>query len=392
MSSIDPELSQKLITLRRDFHQYPELSNHEEKTAKRILKFLDELGVTYQSGIAGHGIIADLPAKAKGPIIALRTDMDALPLEEETGLPFASKQQGVMHACGHDGHMAMTLGAAMLLKKKGNLPLPVRLIFQPAEEKGSGAKAMIKEGALDNVAMIFGGHLDRHHPAGTLVVSEGIVNASTDAFSIQIKGQEGHGARPHESIDAVVVGSLMVMGIQTLVSREVDPAFPSVISVGEFRAGYAPNIIAGQATLQGTIRAQHANVRDHLKQGLKRIVQAVCELHEAKGEVSFHGGTPPLINTDEMAELARKAAVHVVGENRVVKLRTANMGGEDFSYYLEKARGCYVRFGAQLSGSESFPAHSSKFDFDENALSVGARYLSMVTEVATQALLEKEQL
>ena len=217
MSIIDNEIQQQLVDFRRDIHKHPELSWQETRTSGKVCEFLDNLNITYTSGIGETGIIADIPGQQDGPIIALRGDMDALPVHEETGLSFSSETDGVMHACGHDGHTAILLGAARLLIEDEPPLLPVRLIFQPAEETALGAKRMIQEGVLKDVAMIFGGHIDRHYPCGTIVVTEGAVNASSDKFTIEITGQGGHAARPHEAIDAVVMGSLLVMAIQTIV-------------------------------------------------------------------------------------------------------------------------------------------------------------------------------
>jgi hippurate hydrolase len=283
----------------------------------------------------------------------------------------------------------MLLGAADLLARAKDLPAPVRLIFQPAEELGCGAARMVDAGALENVALIFGGHLDRHYPTGTIVLSDGIMNASTDTFRIAIAGQGGHAARPHESIDAVVVGSLMVMALQTIVSREVNPAHPSVVTIGRFDAGSAANVIAGRAQLEGTIRAQEPTVRAHLQASVRRIAESVGQLHGARVTVEFLEGTPPVINDPVAAAIARQAASSMVGTAHVRGLAVANMGGEDFSYYLQQVPGCYVRFGAQLVGRENYPAHSSKFDFDEQALAVGAAYYHGVARAAGQWLRER---
>lgn len=391
MPLIPEPLGHRLIQLRRVLHEYPELSGQEANTAAVICKFLDGLAIKYRDGIAGYGVIADIPGPAGVPSVVLRADTDALPIQEETGLEFMSVHDGVMHACGHDGHTTMLLGAAALLSEEKDLPAPVRLIFQPAEEKGTGALAMIKEGALEGAGMIFGGHLDRHYRPGTIVVAEGAVNASSDNFTIEIIGQGAHGARPHESIDAVVVGSLMIMALQTIVSREIDPARPSVVSVGQFHAGTAPNVIAGQAKLNGTVRAQDPAVRQQLLNSVRRIAESIAQLHGAKIHVAVKEGTPPLVNQPEMAGLARRAAVEAVGEPNVLPLKTANMGAEDFSYYMEKIPGAYVRFGGQAPGKEGYPAHSSKFDFDEAALAVGAAYYRAIAKLAGQRLRDQQK-
>jgi len=375
----------RMVEIRRDLHRNPELSWKEERTAKRVVAELERLGLSCRTGVAGTGVVADIAGTEQGPLIALRADMDALPVNEETGLSFSSEVAGVMHACGHDGHTSMLLGAAALLVAEPPL-LPVRLIFQPAEEHAKGAPAMMKEGVLEGVAMIFGGHVDRHYLPGTIIVNEGPMNASTDLFQIEIRGQGGHGARPHEALDAVVVGSLLVTAIQTIVSREVNPAHPSVLTVGSFVAGKAPNVIADRATLGGTIRSQHPEVRAHLHRSLIRIGEAIGMLHGAEIDVVVELGTPVLSNTADMAELAREAAELVVGEANVRPLDTPNMGGEDFACFLEDVPGAYVRFGAQVEGRESFPAHSSRFDFDERALAVGARFFDHVARRAAEKL------
>ena len=245
MQPLSKNLYTRIVDFRRDLHLHPELSWEEHRTQKQITTYLDRLNVSYRTA-AGTGVIADFPGLIPdAPVVVLRADIDALPIMEETGLSFASKNPGVMHACGHDGHTSMLLGAASLIAADANRKVPVRLLFQPAEEKANGAKSMITDGALDNAAMIFGGHIDRHYPLGTIIVTEGVVNASSDKFTITIDGQGGHAARPHETIDAVVVGSLLVMALQTIVSREVNPAHPSVVTVGHFDAGKTKNHFKG---------------------------------------------------------------------------------------------------------------------------------------------------
>ncbi|REJ64825.1 MAG: amidohydrolase [Planctomycetota bacterium] len=379
---VNADVFADMVAMRRDLHRHPELSWQEERTAGKICARLEALGIPFRCGVAGFGVVADIPGRNRGRVIALRADMDALPVKEETELPFSSSVDGVMHACGHDGHTSMLLGAAALLAQDDDLPATVRLIFQPAEETGRGARAMIEAHALDDVAMIFGGHLDRHYAPGMIAVTDGVVNASSDKFSIEITGQGGHAARPHESVDAVVVGSLMVMAIQTIVSREVNPSHPSVISVGRFDAGTASNVIAGGARLEGSIRAQDARVREHLHTAVRRVAESVAKLHGAAVHVDIDFGTPVLTNHPEVTELARRAARQAVGDEHVCAMTTANMGGEDFSYYLEEVPGCYVRFGGQIPGKENFPAHSSKFDFDEAALRAGAAYYYHIAKAA----------
>lgn len=390
MLAIGKDIFEHMVAIRRDLHQHPELSWCEKRTPDQICKYLDRLGIDYRRGVAGSGVVAEIPGRSKtSPMVALRANIDALPIHEETGLPFASSVDGVMHACGHDGHTSMLLGAAESLIAEPELPATVRLIFQPAEESGDGAAAMISEGILENVGMIFGGHLDRHFSTGSIVVSDGAVNASSDRFEIEIAGQGGHGARPHETVDAVVVGSLLVMAIQTIVSREINPAHPSVISVGRFEAGTAANVIAGNAKLLGTIRSQDEDVRQHLQRSIYRIAQSVAQLHGANMNVTINEGTPPVINSPRMADFSREAARQVVEDENVVPMPTANMGGEDFGHYMQKVPGCYVRIGARFEDRDNYPAHSSKFDFNERALGIGAAYYHALALVAGRAVAGK---
>ena len=371
--------------VRRDLHRHPELSEREERTAGLICSFLEDLGIPYRSGVGGHGVVGHVAGRSKGPLVALRADIDALPIREETGLPFASAVEGVMHACGHDGHTAILLGAALLLRTEPP-HYPVRLLFQPAEERGSGAKMMIADGAIEGVSAVFGGHLDATYPVGTLVVTDGAVNAASDYFTIEIKGRTGHGARPHEAVDAVVIGASLVSALQTVVSREVNPAHPAVLTVGSFIAGTAENVIAGSARLTGTIRTLDPDVRRHLCDSVVRIADATGRMHGCGMETEIREGNPPVINAPAMAGLARRAAVDTVGRANVLEMRTTNMGSEDFGRYLERVPGCYIRYGGLAAGNDPSPAHSGRFDFDERALAIGARWLDRVARSAGEEL------
>jgi len=391
MSTTQPlpdDVFEPLVAFRRDLHQHPELSWKETRTTAKICSFLDSLGLDHEGGIGGTGVVAHLPGRdASRGCIAIRADIDALPIQEETGLPFASQNAGVMHACGHDGHTSICLGAASLLAVEPELPVPVKVIFQPAEEKGEGAKALIAAGVLDDVAMIFGGHIDRGYPLGSIIVSDGPVNASSDSFVISIGGKGGHAGRPHEATDAVVVGSLLVMALQTIVSREVNPDHPSVVTVGSFEAGGAHNVIAERARLSGTIRAQQPEVRLHLEKSIRRVATAVGALHDASIDIEIQQGTPAVINSPEMAALSRRSAASVIGPENLGTLEHANMGAEDFGYFAAQRPACYVRFGTTTPEREYFPAHSSRFDFDERVMGIAAAYFHRLALDSGEALL-----
>jgi len=389
VDSSEQVFHERLVAIRRELHQHPELAFEETQTAERISQELTRLGIAHETGIAKTGLVADIPGPRGVPKIGLRADIDALPIQEETGLSFASVHDGVMHACGHDAHTTMVLGAAALLTRDDELPAPVRILFQPAEERGAGAKAMVEAGALDDVAMIFGGHVDRLYPTGTIVTHAGAVNASSDAFRIEVRGTGGHAARPQESVDSIVVASQLVSSIQTIVSRELNPAEPAVVTIGRFEAGTAHNVIAEQAILEGTVRAQTAEVREHVFEAMHRMADALGRLHRAEIVVHVRQGVPAVVNSKEMAELARRAAADVVGPKNAVPLETANMGGEDFAHYLSHVDGCYVRIGVARDGRDNPPAHTSRFDIDEGVLPVGARFFHRLAILAGESLTKR---
>ena len=383
-SAADSLLSE-LVEFRRDLHRHPELGWKEERTTGKICSFLEKIGVEYRTVPGMTGVIAEIPGAANVPIVALRADIDALPIEEETGLEYTSEAKGVMHACGHDGHTSMLLGAAMLLKEGKPLPAPVRLIFQPAEEVGDGAPRLMEKGVLDGVGMIFGGHIDKSFDVGVIAVTDGVVNASTDTFYIRVTGRGGHAARPHETVDAVVVGSHLVVAMQTLISRRVNPAYPAVVTVGKMAAGTTSNVIASTCLMEGTIRTQNETVRKELKEALVRTCNAIGQMHDATIECNIVEGLPVLDNSPESTLIARESVLSAFGESALDEMKTANMGGEDFAFYTTVVPGCYVRFGGYSEGCD-FAAHSSRFIFDEGCLLVGARYYADVARRAGERL------
>lgn len=380
------DLFSRLVALRRWFHQHPELAFEEAETAAKIISEFKRLRIAYDYAGVGHAVIGRIPGKDHSArAIALRAEMDALPGTESTGAAYTSSNPGKMHACGHCSHMAMLLGAANLLVEDPP-PAPVRLIFQPAEESGGGANTAIADGALHDVAAIFAGHVTHEYVTGEIMVRDGPVTAQSDRFLIRIRGKGGHGARPHEAIDSVVVSGFLITALQTLVSRETNPFHPAVITIGKVRAGSAANVIAEEAELWGTIRTSQPEVRKHIHHGIQRMVSAAAELHNANIEITFVEGYPPVINKPLATEIARCAAVDVVGEFNVARAEFPSMGSEDFAFYLGHVQGAFVRFGARRPEWEPIPLHSPAFDIDENVLAFGASFYDHVARVANSRI------
>jgi hippurate hydrolase len=374
-------IEQRMIKLRRHFHQQAELAYHERETAHIIIRELDRLNIPYEYAGVGHGIVANIEQGKNLPRIAFRAEMDALPGHENTDLSFASKNDNTMHACGHDAHMAIVLGTAALLKIQA-VDINVTLIFQPAEESGAGALVMIKDDALRDISAIFGGHVTHHYGVGEIMVNEGVITAQSDRFKIEIKGKGGHGARPHEAIDAVVIASGLVNAVQTVVSREINPLHPSVITIGTVHAGTAANVIAENAILEGSIRSTREATRQAINKGLERMTRAFASLHDAEIKLTLTAGYPPVINTQTETQLARQAAINCVGDMGVTVSEYPSMGSEDFAYYLHHVPGCYVRFGARPPKQEYIPLHSPAFDIDESVLLVGALYFKEIANLS----------
>ncbi|MGW8194743.1 MAG: M20 metallopeptidase family protein [Desulforhopalus sp.] len=365
-------------SIRRTLHQNPELSYQEYNTSRLIQEKLTEMGIDYRNGWGGTGVIASIGDKSGSAAhVALRADMDALPVADQKLVDYASRNPGVMHACGHDGHVAMLLGAAALLKDNVSFGR-VSLIFQPAEEHGNGAKRIIEEGALsDGIKAVFAGHIDTHFGTGTITVDEGLICSFADPFSIRIKGKSGHAARPHEANDAVVAGAYLVIALQTLISRKTDPNQPAVLTVGRFYGGNVHNVIAEEALLEGTVRSGHKNVRNGVLAGMQRIIDGVALQFDVHITLRFEDCLPAVINSGPATRTARQAAKRIVGGDHVISQGSPSLGAEDFAFYQQVVDGCLVRFGANTL-TENSPSHSGTFDFDENVLAVGAAWLASV--------------
>jgi amidohydrolase len=375
-----------LIELRRDLHQNPELSWKEERTAARLADTVAALGATEVRRVAGTGVVARFAGRDRNaPIVAVRGDIDALPIEEATGLPFASMAPGVMHACGHDVHSTWAVGAALLLSRNPAAG-DVLVVLQPAEELGEGAPAILSSGALDDVKAIFGGHVDRRFAVGQIVADAGPLAASADSFEIELLGRGAHGARPHESADPIVGAAALVTALQTIVARRIDPAAPAVVTVGSIHAGVASNVIPERAMLTGTLRATTPETRATLASEVSRLAQAIATAYGLTARETVHFGTPPIVNPVEASGWARQAAATVLGSDAVVPFGLTNMGGEDFAFYLERMPGCFMRVGAREVGGERLAAHSPRFTAAEGSIFVGAAVLAEAARVASAAL------
>lgn len=385
-SLLNNELRSRLIALRRDLHRHPELSLLEKRTAQKLYDELQRLKPVEIRKVAGTGVVARIRGKHSGaPVVALRGDIDALPIQEATGLEFASQNPGVMHACGHDVHATWAVGAACLLAENPAAG-DVLIILQPAEEIGKGARAILKTGVLDSVAAILGAHVDSRHLVGEVVAQAGPLAASSDTFEIALLGQGAHGARPHESADPIVCAAGIIAALQTIVARRLNPADAGVVTVGSIHGGSAPNIIPETVELQGTIRAVDTGTRRLLQEEVKRIAKHTAIAHKVKAKVTIHSGTPPIVNPPQPVSWARAAVANVLGEAAIVPLGMLNMAGEDFACYLEKIPGCFLRIGVREPGGKVIPAHSPQFYAAEESIFVGAAVLAETARVASEAL------
>ena len=375
-------LQPQLVAWRRDFHMHPELGFQEVRTAGIVADHLRTLGLEVATGVGKTGVVAVVEGEQAGsdaPTVLLRFDMDALPIREETNAAYASQAPGVMHACGHDGHTAIGMGVAQLLcEQRATLPGRVKLVFQPAEEGLGGALAMLKDGVLENPrpTAAFGLHLWSRLPLNQVVVQAGPLWAGADKVDLVVTGRGGHGAMPHETIDAIVIASEIVLAWQTIVARNVNPTEPAVISVGIFQAGSANNVIAERAVLNGSIRSLNTEMRDFLVRRMDEVAAGICAAHGARCAFQFTPGVPATINSVEGAALMRAVALATVGERHVTQI-TPMMVGEDMSEFLNRAPGCFALVGAwDTDKAMPSPHHSPTFDFDERALATGVALLT----------------
>ncbi|MRG97523.1 M20 metallopeptidase family protein [Polyangium spumosum] len=377
----------ELVALRRGLHQIPELAFLEERTAGLLLQELSRLRIAATYGGRGTGVVGRIEGRdPAAPVIALRAEMDALPGHESTGLPFASQHPGRVHACGHDAHMTMVLGAARLLARGERPAGDVVLVFQPAEEHGGGARVVMQSGALARVSAIFGAHVTHHYYTGQIMVTEGVVTAQSDRFVLRVRGKGGHGARPHETVDAVIVAGFLISALQTLVSREADPLYPTVVTIGRVQAGTAANVIAEEALLEGSIRTTVPAARARVLHGIRRMAGAAGALHGADVTVELFEGYPPVVNSALEASICRRAGERVFGARDVLPQEHPSMGSEDFAYYLHETPGCFVRLGARKQGWDYVPLHSPAFTVDEDVLPLGASFFAEVVREAQRSL------
>ena len=375
-------LEPRIVSTRRTIHSHPEMGYQEEQTSTLVQARLRELGIPFRSGLAKTGVVAQIKGElGDGPCVLLRADMDALPIDEQSGVAFASEVPGVMHACGHDAHTAMLLGAAeLILDRKSTFAGTVKLMFQPAEEGGGGAARMIEDGVLaePKVDAAFMLHVWPDLDAGQVSCGPGPQLAGADAFTITVKGRGGHGARPHETVDPVVVGAQIVMAMQTLVSREVDPTVPAVVTLATFNAGSVSNVIPDRAVLKGTIRAFDDTLFKHLEERVREVASGVAAALRASVDIAFEMSYPPSVFDAAMAEHLSASARSLLGEESVLVSRP-EMGAEDFAFILQKVPGAMLWLGVKdPAWPEPKPVHTATFDIDESALPIGSSAMAGV--------------
>lgn len=368
---------------RQDFHAHPELGFEEERTSAIVADKLQSWGIEVHRGLATTGVVGVLRGSGESPrSVGLRADMDALPMTESNNFAHRSQTPGKMHGCGHDGHTATLLGAARYLAETRNFDGTVVFIFQPAEEGGGGGRVMVEEGLFDRFPcdQIFALHNDPLLPLGTIVAVPGPIMAAADMLDIRIRGRGCHAARPHHSIDPVIVGSHIVMALQTIVSRKVDPLDSAVVGITAFHSGSAKNVIPETAELMGTVRTLRPQTQDEMEQLVGRVVHSTAALHGAMVELKYQRGYPPVVNTPEQTTRAARAAASIVGDQMVRTEHPPSMGGEDFAFMLVRRPGCFIRLGQRHGDAGGVPLHSPIYDFNDEAAPIGASYFAALVE------------
>ena len=374
IKDIATKLAPRLIEIRRHIHSHPELSGEEYQTAAFVAGVLSANGVHVQEGIGKTGVVGEVQGTSSDSrLLAIRTDMDALPIQERTNLEYASRKVGIMHACGHDVHTTVGLGTAMILSQIADeLPGNVRFLFQPAEETAVGASWMIQDQVMEEVTAVLSLHVFPSIEAGSVGIRYGALTAAADDLEIIIVGESGHGARPHEAIDAIWIASQVITTLQQAISRTQNPLRPLVLSIGQINGGRAPNIIADQVKLRGTVRSLHPETRTNLPAWITQIVSNICDCYGARYQVNYRPGTPGVQNDLALSQLLQTAAEEAWGSDRVLVLPEPSLGAEDFSLYLEHAPGAMFRLGVGYKDrAVNHPLHHPQFDVDESAIVTG---------------------
>lgn len=375
LKQVDDE-KDEIIKWRRDFHKHPETGFDLTRTSSIVANLLKDWGIKVETGIGKSGVVGIIEGR-EGKTVALRADMDALPMKEENDVSYKSETDGKMHACGHDGHTAMLLGAAKVLSQnRDKINGKIKILFQPAEEGPApgGALPMMNDGALNGVDAIFGMHLTTSQPIGKIGINMGASMASTDVFEIKLIGKGGHAGLPHKAVDAISMGARVVTEIQYMVSREMNPLEPLVVSIGTIHGGYVSNVIAESCEISGTIRTFSEDLRSLIISRIKNIVKHIAEISGGRYEINIIPGLPPLVNNIDMAQFAVNVVNNILGKENVIVQKNPSMGGEDFAYYLKEVPGAFFWIGGG-NKNKGFTnmLHHPKFDFDEDALVLGSK-------------------
>ena len=383
---ISKENQKLLVKIRRELHMNAETSQNEVKTSKIIMKYLDEFGISYKSGVGGNGIVAEIIGGNPGKIVALRADMDALEMREETNIDFKSIDENVMHSCGHDSHMTFLLGAAKLLNEnKDKIRGKVKLVFQPAEELSpiGGAPKILESGLLDDVDAIFGSHVWPDLPFGKIAVKEGAMMANSDHFTIKFIGASSHAAKPHEGVDAVIMGAQFVNAMQTLISRNTDPMNSAVLTVGRFIAGTRYNVMAEEAIIDGTCRTFSKEDRMRIFRDMENLAKAIAQVNHGDCEYNYGFGYPAVINEKNSVKIVKESATELFGEDAILNIEKPAMTAEDFAFYLQKIKGAFYWVGIASKMEKNYPLHSKNFYLNEEILYRGA---ALMYEIAINFL------